>query len=195
MNAPDFPVAFDMDGVFADTMGLFLTIAREAYGLSDIRYEDITSYDLVDCLAIEEPVMNAIIEIIISGDYPEPLHPMPGAVEGLRQIIHTYGKVLFVTARPKAAPLETWMASLFPDQSDAIQLIPAGSFEAKAGILNAAGKTIFVEDRLETCFDLADAGITPIVFRQPWNRRPHDFHEVGGWEEILPLIDHLVESR
>ena len=36
-------IAFDVDGVVADTMRLFLDIAREEYGINHTRYEDITS--------------------------------------------------------------------------------------------------------------------------------------------------------
>jgi uncharacterized HAD superfamily protein len=39
-------VAFDIDGVVADTMTLFLDIARQEYNLNSIQYSDITSYKL-----------------------------------------------------------------------------------------------------------------------------------------------------
>jgi uncharacterized protein len=45
-----------------------------------------------------------------------------------------------------------------------------------------------VEDRLETCLQLADHGITPIVFAQPWNRQPHPFPEVANWPELGGLL-------
>ncbi len=49
--------------------------------------------------------------------------------------------------------------------------------------------THFVDDRLETCFLLKEAGITPILYKQPWNRNPHPFIEVGSWKELESLID------
>ena len=36
-------VAFDIDGVIADTMALFLDIARKEYRVNGICYEDMTS--------------------------------------------------------------------------------------------------------------------------------------------------------
>jgi hypothetical protein len=42
-----------------------------------------------------------------------------------------------------------------------------------------------VKSSLETCFDLAREGITPIVFAQPWNRNP-PFLEVSGWQKRGP---------
>jgi 5'(3')-deoxyribonucleotidase len=46
-----------------------------------------------------------------------------------------------------------------------------------------------VEDRLETCVDIQESGIIPVLFRQPWNRQPHRFLEVGNWAELARLID------
>ena len=37
-------VAFDIDGVIADTMTLFLEIARDVYHINGIRYDDIVCY-------------------------------------------------------------------------------------------------------------------------------------------------------
>jgi len=39
-------VAFDIDGVVADTMSLFIDIARDEFNLKNITYEQITSYSL-----------------------------------------------------------------------------------------------------------------------------------------------------
>jgi len=35
---------------------------------------------------------------------------------------------------------------------------------------------------------LSQAGITPIVFAQPWNRYPHPFREVSSWDELAMLM-------
>jgi hypothetical protein len=45
-------VAFDFDGVVADTMSLFLNIASVEYNINGIGYDDITSYNLEECLSI-----------------------------------------------------------------------------------------------------------------------------------------------
>ncbi len=36
---------------------------------------------------------------------------------------------------------------------------------------------------------LHEAGITPIVYTQPWNREPHPFMTVNNWEDIEAIID------
>jgi len=42
---------------------------------------------------------------------------------------------------------------------------------------------VFRGRRLETWFDLARAGLTPIVFALPWNRKPH-----AGWPDLARLL-------
>ena len=54
-------IAFDIDGVFANTMGLFLEIARKDYGINHIKYEDITQYFLEECLDVKPEIINIII--------------------------------------------------------------------------------------------------------------------------------------
>ena len=46
-------IAFDIDGVIADTMTLFLDIAREEFAVEGVRYEDIRCDNLADCIDIE----------------------------------------------------------------------------------------------------------------------------------------------
>jgi hypothetical protein len=96
--------------------------------------------------------------------------------------------VRFVTARPEAGVIRTWLEHNMPLDADRIDVAATGSFEAKAEVLLAQGIRVFVEDRLETCFLLSRVGITPILFAQPWNRYPHPFREVSSWEEIASLM-------
>jgi hypothetical protein len=47
---------------------------------------------------------------------------------------------------------------------------------------------VFVEDRLATCCLLEKNSIKPILFEQPWNRKPHPFPVVKSWDELSTLI-------
>ncbi len=181
-------IAFDIDGVFADTMALFLEIARRDYGINHIRYDDITQYFLENCLDIEPHIIKDIINRILEGDGAAALEPMEGAVEVLSDIASS-GPLLFVTARPTLGSIKTWVERMLPGAPFAIDVVATGSFEAKADVLKARGIEYFVEDYLEICFMLDEQGITPILFQQPWNRFSHPFREVAGWAEIRTLID------
>ncbi len=182
-------IAFDFDGVLADTMTLFLDIARYDYHVSNLRYDDITCYMLKDCLHLDEDIIEAIIQRIQDGHYTMPLMPMTGAADVLGRLEKAFGPLLLVTARPYTGPVLDWIQSALSLNTDTVRLVTTGSFEAKADVLREHRIAYFIDDRLETCFQLKEAGVEPVLFRQPWNRQAHPFQEVGSWKEIDSLID------
>lgn len=190
MINPD-SLAFDIDGVVADTMKLFLRIAKEDYNIGDVAYDQITSYWLEDCLGskIDKEVIDTIITRLLDGDYVQTLEPIDGASEVLNRLARINGPLIFVTARPYPGPIYNWMKETLGLADGDMNIIPTGSFEKKIDVLLEHEVNYFVEDRLETCFDLSEAGLQPILFKQPWNRRRHPFQEVANWNELNDLID------
>lgn len=182
-------VAFDIDGVVADTMTLFLDIARQEYNLNSFQYSDITTYKLEECLDIDSKIIDAIVLRIMDGNYSATLHPIPGACEGLARIQQYRNPIIFVTARPYPGPIRNWISQTLRLDPVSFEVISTGSHEAKAEILRQRKISYFVEDRLETCFLLQEAGVQPVLFRQPWNRAKHPFVEVGSWHELQALIE------
>ena len=181
-------IAFDIDGVFANTMGLFLKIARTDYDVNHITYQDIDQYFLEDCLDVDPELIKVIIDRILEGDFETELEPVEGAVEVLSDIAEA-GPLLFVTARPKLSLVKTWVQSMLPGCAHDIEVVATGTFERKVDVLSARGIQHFVDDCLEVCFMLHDHDIVPILFNQPWNRSRHSFKEVSTWGEIRALID------
>jgi 5'(3')-deoxyribonucleotidase len=181
-------VAFDIDGVIADTMNLFLDIARDEYQVNGIRYEDICCYQLEDCLDMSAEVIEAVLDRILTGEHQLPLKPYTGAANVLARVARYRHPLLMVTARPSAETIRRWMTDLLPVDPGAVEVVATGSFNGKADVLLKNRIRYFVEDRLDTCFQLKNAGIEPVVFRQPWNRHRHPFAEVGNWQELEALI-------
>jgi 5'(3')-deoxyribonucleotidase len=181
-------VAFDIDGVFADTMGLFLRIVRRQYGINHIQYNDINRYYLEECLDIDPGIISEVIHRILDGDYQDELQPIDGSRRVLTAI-GTKAPLLFVTARPSAHAIEDWVTHMLPNVGSPIEVIATGAYEAKSEVLKERDIRYFVEDSLDACRWLERQGIIPILFRQPWNRFPHPFHEVEDWAEIEGLID------
>lgn len=191
MAAPFIPpaaVAFDIDGVVADTMKLFLDIAKEEYAIDGIELSDITCYDLKKCIDIDAGVLKDISDKILTGDYRPSLKTIPGAARVLTQLARHHSPVLFVTARPCMGPMTEWIPGKLGLASHQAEVVTAGSFDAKTDILLDRHISYFVEDRLETCFEIHKAGVTPVVFQQPWNRQPHQFIEVNNWWALGDLI-------
>jgi uncharacterized HAD superfamily protein len=181
-------IAFDVDGVVANTMELFLEVARREYGINHIQYSDITEYYLEKCLDIPAEVIDNIIHRLLEGDFNNHLKPLEGSL-GVLNAIAQESPLLFVTARPSVSPIREWIHSMLPKTPHPIHVIATGALEAKAAVLQEKGVQFFVEDCLEICFTLFSQGITPIVFCQPWNRSPHPFEEVRHWDGIRALID------
>lgn len=181
-------LAFDIDGVVADTMRLFLDIAREDYAITHIAYDDITHYMLEECLDLEADIIGEIIDKLLDGSRDDRLRPLRGATDVLTKLGRGFAPLCFVTARPTPGPIQRWMMKTLPFESAEVDITATGSFEAKADVLQGQGRRFFVEDRLETCFLLEAAGITPILFKQPWNRQDHPFIEVDSWPALEERI-------
>ena len=79
-------LAFDIDGVLADTMTLFLDIARDAFGINGITVQDITSYELEECLGIAPEILAAITDRLLNGNHKAALKPIDGSPEVLRRL-------------------------------------------------------------------------------------------------------------
>lgn len=181
-------VAFDVDGVIADTMSLFLDIAREEYRIEGIRAEDMTCYILEECLDLDPGIIHAILDRILSGNYSATLKPIDGSPAVLTRIARYRNPLLFVTARTDSQLIQQWMQQILPLEDGAIQVVATGTFDGKTAVLLEHGVRYFVEDRLETCFELKNAGIEPVLFSQPWNRERHPFIEVNSWKELEQLL-------
>jgi uncharacterized protein len=182
-------LAFDIDGVIADTMHLFLAILGDHYDVHTVHYADLTCYRLDQCLDLDQTVIDAAVARILDGRYRAALKPISGAGPVLRRIGETTGRILMVTARPEAGLIQSWLQPLLDGQHHRAHVVATGSFEAKAEVLSGYGVHWFVEDRLETCHLLKAAGIEPVVFRQPWNQERHGYLTVGSWQELEGWID------
>jgi 5'(3')-deoxyribonucleotidase len=182
-------VAFDIDGVVADTMSLFLEIARDVHNINSIRYEDICCYNLVDCTGLDQKIIDSVVERLLDGNYSTALKPIDGAADVLTRIESHHSPLLFVTARPYLGPIRQWLLDLLSLESHSIDVVTTGSFENKTEVLLKREITCFVEDRLDTCDFIHDAGILPVLYKQPWNRVPHPYREIGSWKELEALIE------
>jgi 5'(3')-deoxyribonucleotidase len=181
-------IGFDIDGVVANTMQLFLDILLGVYGINHVTLDHITRYDLQACLDVDPQIITAINQSINDGTHTGRLEPMDGAA-GVLKRLSAYGPIRLVTARPYSGPIEPWVAEEFSLNRYPMKVTATGGFDSKADVLKAEKIKYFVEDRLETCFLLQNHDITPILFAQPWNRKPHPFREVADWKQLESLID------
>jgi uncharacterized protein len=185
---PPRELAFDIDGVFADTFRVFVETAQKDYGVR-IEYEDITEYEFLSVIDMEEDIASEIIGRILSDPIRMGIEPMGGSVEVLTKLAAA-GPILFVTARPEKEAISAWVnQKLHRADSGLIRVEATATHLQKLPVLLNHGIRYFVEDRLDTCYLIEEASLVPIVFEQPWNRKGHPFCRVKDWWELASLID------
>ncbi len=181
-------LAFDIDGVVADTMKVFVDLARERYGLRHLTKEHLTCYDLRRCVAAPPHVIDELICLTLDDEHTAKIPAMEGAADVLERLAQK-GPLRFVTARVWPESIERWLHGLLPQiDPGSIIVIATGDPERKHAILHSMQVRHFVEDRLETCHLLARNGIQPILFDQPWNREPTPFPRVSTWYELAEIL-------
>lgn len=181
-------LAFDIDGVIADTFRAFVRAARDSYGV-EIEYEAITDYDFRKVIDIDDETSDAIIEQILEDPLGLGIAPVQGAVDVLRRL-SCFGPLCFVTARTNRNAIMEWVRqTLQIENGGTIRLEATGTHENKLPVLLKHGIRYFVEDRLDTCYLIQQSPVTPIVFDQPWNRQAHPFLSVGSWDDIRDMVE------
>jgi uncharacterized HAD superfamily protein len=180
-------IAFDVDGVVADTFRVFVDTAQRDFGYG-FSYEDITEYDFRNVIDIDEEDSLAIVQRILEDPIGCGIAPISGAVPVLTRLSRE-APLLFVTARPDGKAIRDWILHHLPDVAeDRIRVEATGAGDQKQSVLLDHGVTHFVEDCLETGFLLEPLPITPIIFDQPWNRKPHPFPVVRTWHQIAEML-------
>ena len=182
-------IGFDLDGVIADTAAAFLEIACNRYEYCSFTLEDITNFELEQCIDIPTTLVARIFDDILHDSLATGLKPMDGAVEVLGELA-AVAPITVITARPLHQPVIDWLDAVFPSTTrDAVHLIAMGDHDDKLRYIRERKLRYFVDDRAETCTMLALANISPLVFSHPWNRNRHRLPTVESWGDIRALLD------
>ncbi len=188
MNIAHNEIGFDLDGVIADTAEVFIRLACEKFDYCSFRLEDISSFQVQDCLDIPADKVEQIFYTILKDSLGTGLQPMPGAVETITKMA-TRNPVTIITARPLQKPVEDWLEHFFSSETcSQLRLVAMGDHDGKLQYIKNHNLNYFIDDRVETCLQLAKTSITPIVFRQPWNHNKHSLASVNNWQEIHALL-------
>jgi uncharacterized protein len=179
-------LAFDIDGVVADTMAVFVRLARERYGFTWLTKEALRQYDLYACLNINREIVDELICMTLDDEHTRQVPAVDGAVEVLTRLAR-YGPLRFVTARFWPESIIRWLQETLSDVEPCrIMVFATGDPEAKYAVLRELRVRYFLEDRLETCKLLSQNGIQPLLFDQPWNRVPEAsaFPRIKTWSQL-----------
>ncbi len=188
-SIPLSQIGFDFDGVIADTAQTFVAIAAKRYGYKSLSTEDITDFELEGCVAIPRETVERIFTEILHDSLGAEVLPMPSAIQTLSDFAARQ-QITVITARPLEQPVRDWLAHyLEPAIIHRFTVIATGDHDDKSRYIHEQGIEFFVDDRAATCLSLVEEGITPIVFRQPWNEGRHTFTTVDNWQEIATLVN------
>lgn len=190
MNTKNHEIGFDLDGVIADTGEAFIRLACEEFNYCSFRLQDITSFQVEDCLAIPADLVAQIFHAILKDSLGTGLKPLPGAVDVITDMADK-APVTIITARPLEQPVTDWLDHFFPARTcQQINLVAMGDHDDKVRYIRDHNLKYFVDDRVETCLQLAEAELTPIVYNQPWNHDKHTLQKVHSWQEINELFNN-----
>jgi uncharacterized protein len=160
-------LAFDIDGVVADTMEVFVRLAHEKYALTQLSKQDILCYNLYECLGLKKDIIDDLICLTLDHEHTMQISPLPGAPAVLTELAET-APLLFVTARTWPESITQWIFTMLPGvPRERITVIASGAPEVKLQILKELDVRYFVEDRADTCRQLKEGGIEPLLFDQP----------------------------
>lgn len=182
-------IGFDFDGVIADIGEAFLRIACNEHNYCTLRLEDITSFQVETCTKIPGTIVQSIFTDILNDSLATGLQPIPGALDTLTMLAQR-SNITIITARSLANPVLDWLDNYLPSSAcTKITLIAMSDHDKKVRFIKEQNLQFFVDDRAETCDQVAEAGLTPILYQQPWNRSWNGHTTVGSWLEIEDFIE------
>ena len=179
-------IAFDMDDVVADFITLFLKVLKNDVGI-DMAIENITNFSVSNCIDLSKRQINKVVSKTVNNPIELDMQMKLGAKEVILKLLKR-GPVYFVTARKDGKIIKAWIESKLGTSPNII-IVAMNSHNSKAKALLKRGIEYFVDDRLETCYQIHEAGITPILFTQPHNSESNPFKRVGSWKKIDSMID------
>lgn len=182
-------LAFDIDGVVADTMAVFVELVQTRLSLTHFSKEQLIRYNLHECVPAPKEVIDEILYLTLGDHYTKKIPSCPGAREVLEHL-GRYVPLRFVTARVWPDSISQWLQDLLPGVNpENIQVVATGDPAIKSRVLRDMGIRVFIEDRPDTCYQLRDQGFNVIVFDQPWNRNACEFPRISDFKELEEQID------
>jgi len=182
-------IGFDFDGVVADIGEAFIRIACDDHNYCSFTLDDIVSFQVEQCVSIPQTIIEQIFSDILADSLATGLQPLADAVEVLTSMTEC-SQVTIITARSMENPVHDWLDTFFDPEAKAnINLIAMGDHDKKVQYAREHRLSYFVDDRIETCQQMAAANITPFVYTQPWNKNCANLQTVSSWLQIRTLID------
>ncbi len=153
-------MAFDIDGVLADSWPVIRDVILKAYGV------DLTLTPAVHVPGVAGVPFEDVCRTINDGLRHQNVRPYPRVDKRLVKLNVMEGPIVLVTARPETVREATlaWLARWFPS----VEFELVCDQEDKLQALKERGIRIFVEDRLKNANDLS-SHMNVYLVNRPWN--------------------------
>ena len=161
--------AFDFDGVIANTNWAITAVAGQYLGL-DLDPEDTEFYNIRDCFGgLSLEAEREILDLVLTEEWMRKTPEIPGALEGLlKWSQYTEEPITLITSRTGYHFVHAldWLEERRPEGL----VIRAHSQKVKGPLCRELGITHFMDDSIFYLVEIANHGVVPIVFDQPYNR-------------------------
>lgn len=156
-------IGFDMDGVIAESNELLCQVINEILGMNVVP-NDFTEYGIEKCLGLSQEQVQTIVDEFCTVEQTCKLKPMSGAIEFLQDWHKLGHDIHIITNRKNEEPLYLFFEKYLPNIC-----INIHHANPKGRLIKKLGCSHFIDDRPLTILDLANEGIYPIIYSQPYN--------------------------
>lgn len=178
-------LGIDLDGVvcdFASAANQFLADNLRVEPIAIDRWDWYKGYG-----PDVEPVWKYLWDHAVPHGFFRCIEPVYGAHRGLIELRERGHVIVFCTARPMAAAVDTeaWLKDFgFGD----CPVFVTASAEAKRHL----GVDVLLDDRPDTVQAYAETGKRSVLYRQPWNREAWRLSTgVRSWQQFVGLVEAM----
>lgn len=134
-----------------------------------------------------EPVWDRLWNEEVPNGFFLTVDEIPGACDALDVLRRQGHRLVFCTARPMCAAVDTEAWLEMHDFKGHPLFVTADS-KAKQHM----GVDLLIDDKSETVRKHRSVGKQAVLFKQPWNRDHwHKLPSVSGWDEVIELVGAL----
>lgn len=179
-------IGIDIDDTITDTFYHLMPAVAEYFN-KDIEYlkENKISYTSLTPKMKEK-------ELEFARKYFDKLIPLtpikPHAAEYIRKIKKLGHKIIIITARNSLFYKDPYKTSSEYLKSHNVEFDELICTFDKAGICKEQNVNIFIDDSINQCNKVKDAGIKPLLFASPINEHNQEHHKVYSWEDVYNYI-------
>lgn len=188
-------IGIDLDEVVADTLDAIIKFHNERYG-TDFKKTDFRSYRFWETWGgTRDESIKEVLEFFSTDRFTN-LTPVAGSLRAMKAMKKAGHDLFIITGRQTEIIKETeaWIEEYFPNIFSGLHFANTygitGQPRKKSDICKALGIKWMVEDDLDHAIECGAAGISVLLFNQPWNQGelPANAKRVFSWSDVVKSV-------